>query len=368
MMVLLNSIKRGQVFSGDLILSVILFLLALSLLNVVWQESSARVKEFDAKTELFIDAGLASDYLLETKGLPIDWSKDTVTSLGLSDGVSLNPVKFLELTLVDYDYSRELLGLGDYDYRVYVTNGSSSMLSGVLVEPVAYFAVGDAKILQDLSSSGVNWDFYDSAGAGSGYSQLNYFSGSPNELTAALFSSVFNYSTLILENVNTSVNFSLLDDFLESGGSIVFEGGNSLDANWISHYYPIEEVDASSSEIVRKDFLIFNASVGDSVSLPGLSWVVNADGVFTPVVSVSGDSLKAVAGYSRVSNGWIFFVSDYSMNASKQSRDFFNLIGKRLSFESTVLVNEDVFVINRPVLVGVGRKKLGVFELVVGRK
>ncbi|NUN11226.1 hypothetical protein HUU53_01115 [Candidatus Micrarchaeota archaeon] len=354
--------RRGQVFSGDAVLSVVVFLLAVSLVSVAWNESNAKIGAFKQRSALVVDATSAADSLIRTQGVPIDWSKNDVSGIGLSDGKSINPAKFLELTLLDYDSSRELLGLGNYDYQLVFSNESTPIRSGVLFEKIAYFAGTDSSLLTDLSDSGLDWDFYDAAGEGSSHGEGQYFSGDESTVLSNLFSNINSYSTIVFEDLNASINSSLLNVFLDNGGVIVFEGGGSENA--ASAFFALEKINSFNAEISQKSFLVFNASVGDEVSFSGEEWAVNSTQPgFVSVISSENHSL---AGFSRVRNGFVFFLSDYSMTSQgKTSKEFFNLIGKEMSFGEDVVSEKDVFLVKRPVLIGVGKNRLAVMQLLV---
>ena len=118
--------KNAQVWSIDLIVAVIIFLLALvffykySLNNIYAQE--------DNNQNLIDDGKKISDYLV-SEGYPSSWSSSDVRAIGLTDGnMRLDKDKvalFYNLSFADYPRARRLMS-NINDYYVYFEDNDMS--------------------------------------------------------------------------------------------------------------------------------------------------------------------------------------------------------------------------------------------------
>jgi hypothetical protein len=127
--------KRGQVWSLDLITSIVIFLLVLIPLFFLWIYINSQSQQqilFDEVENLALSV---SDALIRTKGLPEYWDTSTVNVIGLaSEENILNATKvsyFLSMAGSDYNRTRTLL-TGGYDFFFNLTdlNGTAYGTAG----------------------------------------------------------------------------------------------------------------------------------------------------------------------------------------------------------------------------------------------
>jgi len=137
-----KSRNRGQLFSGDLAVATVLFISTLALAFFLWNSSTEDINKAEALRDLQKIAASTTEQLIRTPGIPADW--DTQWDLqgqGISSGVPglatndriINATKanaFIDLMNSTYyeDY-KHLMGLGEYDFYMTVTN-----LTGAPVE------------------------------------------------------------------------------------------------------------------------------------------------------------------------------------------------------------------------------------------
>ena len=137
---------KGQVFSGEFLLSFVLFLTALILLLSLWTSSTRDVLTYERRKTMEELGVSAAEKLIRTPGYPDEWNASSVTSVGLAN-VSriLSPRKIIEFTkLTDdssagscgagssYECNVHMLGIGGYDFSFNLTylNGSTVVLDG----------------------------------------------------------------------------------------------------------------------------------------------------------------------------------------------------------------------------------------------
>ena len=110
---------KAQVWSLDFAASVVIFLTAIIVamfaLNFTMAQN-AQQTEFSIMENA---AMAASDSLVRLPGIPEDWNRTTVTTIGLASQENmLNETKLAELMAMDNDTVERLLGLGNY--RLYL--------------------------------------------------------------------------------------------------------------------------------------------------------------------------------------------------------------------------------------------------------
>ena len=135
----LNS--KAQVFSADSLLGLVVFLFALSIVFLYFNQLFERNSSFEETSELEILSFNALRSLVETKGLPENWNSlqvSEISALGLaSERNVLDSSKlssFLEISSSDYNSVKRILGLRKFDFRLVVND-----LNGALV-----FSAGSA--------------------------------------------------------------------------------------------------------------------------------------------------------------------------------------------------------------------------------
>lgn len=135
--------NRGQLFSGDIAVAMVVFLATLGLAFFLWNSTTDDINRAERLRDLQRIAASTTEQLIRTPGVPADWdtqwdlqgsggSVSGIPGLAADDRV-IDPVKagsFVELMNATYyeDY-KHFMGLGEYDFYIDVRN-----LTGTLME------------------------------------------------------------------------------------------------------------------------------------------------------------------------------------------------------------------------------------------
>jgi hypothetical protein len=147
--------KKAQIWSYDLIISSILFLIALGILAFFWWSVTTTVSKSEEK---IITESLKFSDMLLTPGIPEIWfvnssmagTWDNVQQIGLTTNTSKRIVEWMKLgsfyEMSNYDYPRtRLKAKSHYDYYIYLTkhNGTEQAVGVVGYGlPVTYYSAG----------------------------------------------------------------------------------------------------------------------------------------------------------------------------------------------------------------------------------
>ncbi len=126
--------KKGQLFSGDLMVATVVFMLSLSLVFVIWQTVSDDISNAEELRAMEKLTSEFSEQLIRTPGAAEDWRYFNVRITGMaSDDRFINLTKaewFIELMNgTNYDKNRYKAGIGSYDFWVNVTDLDGSVVS-----------------------------------------------------------------------------------------------------------------------------------------------------------------------------------------------------------------------------------------------
>lgn len=116
---------RGQVFSGEFLLSYILFIAALILVIYLWNSSFREIAGAETHRDSYNLAVDAAEVLVKTRGSPVDWDRHNVSSFGLvNESRILKGVKIVEfLDSLDASSSDSLCagaGASNYECRKHI--------------------------------------------------------------------------------------------------------------------------------------------------------------------------------------------------------------------------------------------------------
>lgn len=122
--------NKGQLISADFTPSLFLFLGILVGMLVTWDSVVSQIEDVNTRNDMERAALLASDSLVRGTGRPSNWSSSNVVVIGLSDGTPnvLNPDKAAALLTVNYNTSKELLGV-PYDFYIELNRTSGSVFT-----------------------------------------------------------------------------------------------------------------------------------------------------------------------------------------------------------------------------------------------
>lgn len=115
--------NKGQIISVDLIVSVVIFISVFAVCLLVSVRSLEELRDSYESSILNKKVQRISEILVRTQGLPQDWNETSATSIGLAESeFILNYTKILRLKNMQASRVRSLLGLGEYDFFVNITN------------------------------------------------------------------------------------------------------------------------------------------------------------------------------------------------------------------------------------------------------
>ena len=146
--------RKGQLWTLDMVLSLMIFFSALLSIIMAWNFISADIFEGQEMTEMQLKTMTISDSLIRTPGVPENWTNDTVSVIGLaySDN-ELNTQKVEEFVNMSYSRSRALLSVMPYHFYFEVkdingtvyTNTSNPMNSdaSVIIPAIRYASFND---------------------------------------------------------------------------------------------------------------------------------------------------------------------------------------------------------------------------------
>lgn len=140
--------KRGQVFSGELLLAYVIFTLVLIMVVYLWGNTIKGIFESEDMYDLETTAADVSENLMRTPGVPETWNKTTVQTVGLvnksrilNEDKVLDFIDLMDPTLNDnsceggvsnYVCNKHLTGIGVYDFyfSMEYLNGSVISIKG----------------------------------------------------------------------------------------------------------------------------------------------------------------------------------------------------------------------------------------------
>ncbi|MFH0956738.1 MAG: hypothetical protein V1813_02655 [Candidatus Aenigmatarchaeota archaeon] len=128
--------RRGQMWSFDLVLSLIIFFTAAIALLSAWNHMSAGMADTRAIKTAELRALTISDALIRTPGIPADWNEANVEVVGLSisEGI-LDQQKVSMFTSMDHDVARAMIGIAPYDFYFELSDINGTVYENTTVPP-----------------------------------------------------------------------------------------------------------------------------------------------------------------------------------------------------------------------------------------
>jgi len=120
----LSILTKAQVFSLDLIIAVIIFGSAV----LIYYKNITNLSDQDEVLldDLLIDAKIISNSLMSS-GYQINWNKDNVERIGITDDNRVSTEKLAEFSKIPYKESKKLFGT-IYDYYVFFTDRHNNII------------------------------------------------------------------------------------------------------------------------------------------------------------------------------------------------------------------------------------------------
>jgi len=377
---------RGQAFSADFVFGCVIFGVVLMLLIPIWTALTSQTREAEVRKDLQIATVAVADLFMRSPGSPANWSAANVLSIGLANTAhELNTTKFLRLRELDYADAKQTLGLGAYNFTLNLSERNGFVAtSGIAHSPVAYYSASAHEIFPLLSESGLVWDYYwghDMPAGDPPHGDARNFYGA-SEATAfnsMLYSAAFNnsYRTIIVEQpglASSSANLTLLRQFVQDGGILIFEGQGSGGEILIDGMGATAHNGAPASGIVLARDWFLQEDAGSAVSFTDSAWSFYSPGaspITIEVADTSNHSRGLIANW-EYGSGRIYYITD--INGSSGGSDLSALIpiaGEKLSY-GMPFTNEsfDVFVAKRSAVLATddgGGRRMVSMELQVWR-
>ena len=129
--------QQAQIFSLDLVLSLVGFTIILIFLISSWNIYSARLQENMVGEELQLTAMQMTDILTKSEGQPMQWENNpsnvSLIGLALRPG-SLDEDKVNAFVSMDYNQVKKLFNIKRFEYRfmLFGINGTIQNVSGMI--------------------------------------------------------------------------------------------------------------------------------------------------------------------------------------------------------------------------------------------
>ncbi len=289
---------KGQLLSGDFILSLAMFIIALAIVVPLWGYVTDQIKYDEDRKALDNTVSIISDVLTKSTGSPNDWNVTNVKSIGLTDENGyLNLTKNMNFIDLGYDNARNLLGTG-YNLYVSVSDIDDNMIySGAASKPIAYFASKERDMENVIRKANASWDFY--TGNGDHAQNIAAFNSMAGNQSI--------YRTIIIEDPElqeSEVNIQGIIDFLNLGGVLIYEGNPML----IDTFGEFNQTTNRDGIVIPNDKILINSSADDNVSFLNAQWAAHVAGI-QKIIADKNDN-KTIVGFWKYGNGMIYYISD----------------------------------------------------------
>lgn len=362
--------NKGQIISGEFIVSMAIFLFVIAIIVPLFNRISSDFEERqfieDVKTRLFF----TSDAILKTTGVPDDWNSTNVRSIGFanSDG-RINKTKIKKFLSLDNVSARSLLGLEGYEFDISFYVNSYPMMTGIAVSPVTYFYVNDNGLFSSINNSGLTWDLY-YAGSGSvpQNDARNVYTGTKQTLFNEMVGNSTKYRTVIIENpelTQEEVNINALKNFVSTGGILIYEGNAQL----ISTGFSMRSSTDPGRNGILKDNDFIEAPYGSVVNFTNSAWYFyrsSADSHLYVIAEHETISNAAFIGNWNHGIGRIYYITDIEGTVNGvELRKVINLVGKKAEYLSGNM--SSAITASRPLVLGTTLNSLARMVMVIGK-
>ncbi len=242
--------KRGQVWSLDFFISLLLFILTISLAAMILKEHLGQ--ESRSFEKFLLEAETTADKLM-SEGYPKYWSSEDVIRAGLLTSDRLSPRKTKEFKNLTYQDSKTLLGITS-DYYISFKDENNSLLN---IRGDCYIGSDKVAVEKETYTELSKLGYYYRSG------NSDYLKQEAESLEGDMFSdedvsSMLNkprlYDVFLLENpefssLETSSKLikSSLQSFSEQGGSLFVVGNTSMELLGVN----LKKADESGGEVVQ---------------------------------------------------------------------------------------------------------------------
>ncbi len=122
--------RNGQMFSSDLVASVVIFFFIVNLSLIIWNIAYENQTAFDDERQLRERVVRSTDILVRTPGYPQDWDESTVKLAGFAtEDHVLDNEKLRAFNDTAYPTQQEIVRAGEYQYYLNISvDGSTAVL------------------------------------------------------------------------------------------------------------------------------------------------------------------------------------------------------------------------------------------------
>ncbi|MCK5698773.1 MAG: hypothetical protein KAH93_02925 [Candidatus Aenigmarchaeota archaeon] len=385
----IHKIRKSQVLSPDFTMSLVIFTAILFLSYTVWNTSQEKSMRFYDTEQMQKKALYVSDMLLNTPGIPPDWNMSNVKMAGFRDvdSSTLDVDKLINFRMLEYNHSKEVLGLGSYDYCINITDpdGMSLKADGVVTGFAAVFArdSNDDVIKSFMENYQYEWDYYWGGpvappnNATTVYDTSDVLPSTEHNLFKLMMANMSSYDTIIIEAENTfnpdAADELALKDFVSGGGTLIDlkDKGVGGVVDTIGHFPNVPlatNADASDriGTMIERDILMPGVEVGETITFEAQSFRFNISEVDKAIVESDGHPGYCTVCLWYYGSGKIYFLPDGSDNTGTPIEGL-DLDGIELIFGyNGTFQADDVVPIRRLITVTGGQDpKIGLMNLYI---
>ena len=134
---------KGQVFTMDFIISIILFMGMMIMIGVLWNTLTIDLESKKSFDDMMFQALSTSELLVKDGGSPPNWTTSIFYSLGLAESENVLEWRkisyFNYLVLNDYSSVKDVLGLSDdFYFELYDLTNSTTIVKAPLISLGSY--------------------------------------------------------------------------------------------------------------------------------------------------------------------------------------------------------------------------------------
>jgi hypothetical protein len=121
--------SKAQLFMSDFIMASVIVIFIIILSVSIWNRNVNSLKSKEERSGMESLVLSISDQLIRSPGIPSDWNKNNVLAIGLAaEDNTLDAAKVYNFTSLDIDKTKNLLGIGNYNFIFRLRNTSETVL------------------------------------------------------------------------------------------------------------------------------------------------------------------------------------------------------------------------------------------------
>ncbi len=399
---------RGQLLTTDFILSLAIFVAILFASMSLWTSVDTQIRDAESRRDMQSIATYVSEALVRNAGYPKNWTNNTVVMIGLAGEEHILDIgKFLSMKKINYNKARTMMRLGNYDFRIWITDDAGyDLTSGIVRSPVAVLANSSQGLeyVKMLNNSVVVWDIYyniNSVDVNKLTARNKYPYGNALSAFVVLTANQSSYRTIIIEDAgltNESVgDLSDLVNFVRRGGILIYTDPTvPWDKPLIANNFSMSFLDCSPSCTTRSRVLNVNSHVLNTTKNTGpFADKIDFTHLATHKRDVFRDTTKADVELHVIANtsstraqiawwdhglGRVYYIEDtrgqYSYYLGVPISSWFteepytyrlNIVGENLSYGYAPSNQSDLVSIRRMVILSGFEREVANLNLVVWR-